>query len=100
MRRAAWLALLVAAPARAAPWGLTAEAGGELDTNVERVETGPGAMENTPISAPVMRLGVRADHRGHLAGGTYAFGISDLTRIVDDADATGENVTLLAGDVR
>src|SRR5438874_2979940 len=99
MRRAALLVMLAGAPASAEPLGVTAEAGGEVDTNVERVETGPG-LGTHAITAPVMRFGVRADHHGRAQGGTYVFGISDLTRIVDDDAASVENITLLAGDVR
>src|ERR1051325_10079018 len=102
MRRVALAGLLlVAAPAHAAPWGLTAEAGGELDSNVERIDTGPGAdPDNHPIRAAVMRFGVRANHHGSWQGGAYSFGVSDLTRIVGDPDASVENVTLIAGDLR
>ncbi len=99
MRRAVLLAVLAASPASASPWGLTAEVGAEVDTNVDRIETGPG-LEGEAITAPVLRFGVRADGKDRLAGGAYALGLSDLTRIVDDSRASDENVTLLAGDLR
>jgi hypothetical protein len=104
MRRA-WLVLVAAArTARAAPadsWSVTAEAGAEVDTNIQRVETGPG-LPDTPISAPVARLGVRVDGRDHALGGGYVLALSDLTRIVAEGDSQAqvENVTLLAGDLR
>lgn len=106
MRRAVVLVLVTAARASAAPapsWRTTAEAGTEVDSNVERVETGPG-LPDPPQPAPVFRFGVRTEHRARLAGGGYALGLSDLTRIVGNQlssqDLSVENVTLLAGDWR
>jgi hypothetical protein len=64
----------------ASPWTVTGEAGAEVDTNVERVETGPG-LDTAPVTSPVMRLGVRADKKDELFGGGYALHLSDLTRI-------------------
>jgi len=85
--------------ARSSPWAVSAEAGGEYDTNVERVETGPG-LDTAPIASGVIRLGVRADHKAELAGGNYALAVSDLSRLVSNGTAQVEDVTLLAGDVR
>ena len=99
MRRALLLVAVLAARARGDSWTVTGEAGGELDTNVQRVETGPG-LTTTPVSSPVARFGVRADGRGDAAGGTYVLGLSDLTRVVSDDTVQVENVTLLAGDLR
>ncbi len=104
MRRPCLTALAIglaasAGAARATPWGLSAEAGAEYDTNVERVETGPG-LDTAPIASGVLRLGVRADHKGDVAGGHYALALSDLTRVVSTGTAEIEDVTLLAGDVR
>jgi hypothetical protein len=98
MRRAVFAVLACAAHARASPWSVTAEAGASIDTNVERVETGPG-LDTSPVLAPVSRLGVRADGRGDLLGGAYAVGLSDLTRTVIGSTPI-EDVTLLAADVR
>jgi hypothetical protein len=101
--RRAVLGLLVvvvaAAPADAAPWTVTAEGGAEVDSNVQRVETGPGLMTD-PIAAGVTRLGLRLDRRGKLAGGSIVLGLSDLTRVVFDQSVAVENVSAFAGDVR
>jgi hypothetical protein len=78
---------------------VTAEAGAEIDSNVERVETGPG-LPDAPVSAPVARFGLRVDGRDHAFGGGYLLALSDLTRIVADNSVPVENVTLLAGDLR
>ncbi|MEO6777124.1 MAG: hypothetical protein ABI467_29620 [Kofleriaceae bacterium] len=99
MRRAACLGLLVASHAHASPWTVTGEAGAEVDTNVERVETGPG-LDTAPVTSPVMRFGVRADHRAELFGGNYALHLADLTRIAGDREVSVEDVTLLAADLR
>jgi hypothetical protein len=93
----------VVAPARAAPWAVTFEAGLEVDTNVERVETGPG-LDNTPVTAPVIRLGARVERRGRVLGGGYSIVASDLTRLAidpgDHSEVRVESVTLLAADAR
>jgi hypothetical protein len=106
MRRAAvWIALLGSAhgiflgAAGAAPWVVTGEVGAELDSNVQRVESGSDA-DTAAITAWVMRFGARAERKGKLAGGNLAFNISDLTRVVASGDAAVENVTVLAGNVR
>ena len=96
---AAFGALAVAVPARAAPWSVTAEAGAEVDTNVQRVEDGPPDQPQ-PITAPVARFGVHAEHRSSIAGGAYGLAIGDLTRLVADSTVPGENVTVLSGDLR
>ncbi|MDB4956149.1 MAG: hypothetical protein JWO36_3718 [Myxococcales bacterium] len=99
MRRAALVLLCVAEQARAAPWAVSAEVGGEVDSNVQRVETGPGLM-TAPVTAGVLRFGVRVDHKDRLLGGGYVLGLSDLTRYVQDSSVTVENVTVLGGDLR
>ncbi len=99
MRRVVGLALvLVAAHARADSL-VTAEAGAELDDNVQRVETGPG-LDTTPVSSWVLRFGARVGYKGKVAGGSGAFDVSDLTRIVSDRDVSVENVTALAANAR
>ncbi len=98
-------ALLVAAQlgastvALASPTTVTAEGGGEGDSNVQRVETGP-ALDTARRSAPVVRLGARFDHRGRVAGGGFAIAASALARLVADADTPAENVALLGADLR
>jgi hypothetical protein len=100
MRRALVVAVvLVPLAARADSWTVTGEAGAELDTNVQRVETGPGTTA-TPVESGVLRFGVRAEGRGKAQDGTYVTAVSDLTRVVSDGDVSVENVTLLAGDLK
>jgi len=102
MRRALGLAVvvgLVPGQAAGAPWVVTGEAGGELDSNVQRVESGTGAPDK-PFSAGVMRFGARVDRRGKVAGGAFVFNLSDLTRIVADSKLSVENVAVLASNVR
>src|SRR5882757_258077 len=81
MRRAALAVVVVellgcASRAWAEPWTVTMEGGGEADSNVQRVESGQGAMPR--IAAPVGRTGARLDHKDHLLGGAYAIGLSGL----------------------
>lgn len=99
MRRFALGMVLICAHAYAGDWVVTGEGGAELDTNVQRVETGPG-LATEPVSAGVLRLGARAEDHDRLAGGGFALGLSDLTRVVADNTVSVENVTQLAGDVR
>lgn len=95
---AALLACLTTA-ADADTWTVTAEGGAEIDSNVQRVETGPG-LDTTRVATEVVRLGARLDRRGRAAGGTYALNISDLTRLVPNDEVAVENVTVLAGSLR
>ena len=100
MRR--WLvgaAIALPLAARADTWKIQGEAGAEVDTNVQRVETGPG-VDATPVESGVFRVGARADGRGKLAGGTYVASMSDLTRIVTDDSVSVENVTLASAELR
>jgi hypothetical protein len=100
MRRAvAAVAVLASASSRADTWSVTAEAGAEVDDNVQRVETGPG-LTTPPVASSVARFGLRTEGRGTVADGRYVIALSDLTRIVADPTVQVENVTLLAGDVR
>lgn len=99
MRRALAVTVCLAATAHASPWSVSGEAGTEYDTNVQRVETG-AALPTTRVSAFVGRLGARVDYKSELLGGNLAFNLTDLTRIVADLDASVENVTTLAGNVR
>jgi hypothetical protein len=95
------LAVLVGFPgvAPAAPWVVTGEVGAERDTNVQRVETGTDAQDE-PVPGWVMRFGARAERKGKIGGGAVLFNVSDLTRLVGDADIAVENVTVLAGNLR
>lgn len=86
-------------PPSSSRWIVSAEAGGELDSNVERVETGPGLLTSR-VASPLLRFGARVDRRGRLAGGPYALHLSNLTRIVGKEEVSIENVTVLAGSLR
>jgi hypothetical protein len=103
MRRAILVVLLAAASgtraAHAAPWVVTAEGGAEGDTNVLRVEPGPGP-DTSRLAGTVLRFGGRLDRKAKLAGGAYALGLSTLARLVQVAEASAENVALFAGDLR
>lgn len=78
---------------------VSAEAGGELDDNVQRVETGPG-LDTARIAAYVLRFGARVDNKSKVLGGALAFNVSNLTRLVSEADASAENVSSFAGNAR
>ncbi len=100
VRRVLAIALLVApALARADRWVVTGEAGAEVDTNVQRVETGPGT-DTPPQESSVLRFGLRAEGRGQTGGGTYVASLSSLTRVVSDSTVSVEDVALLATDLR
>jgi hypothetical protein len=100
MRRAALALLLLGRSAQAAPWTVTLEGGAEADSNVERVETGPG-LDITPIAAGVARLGARLDHADKIFGGGYTLGASGLGRyVMGNDEASPENVFLVAADLR
>ncbi len=102
MRRAACglvIAAALAGSAEAAPWTVTVEGGGEADTNVTRVETGPG-LKTQRVAAGVVRLGAKVGRRGKILGGAYAFVISALSRVITEPQASQENVTLFTGELR
>ncbi len=102
-RRAGWAAGLVvamcSAGVSASPWNLTFEAGAEEDTNVQRVETGPG-LDTERIESGVVRIGGKLDHRGRNDAGSYALVASALARMVSSKTASSENVMLFAGELR
>ena len=89
--------LAVASRARAEPWTVTMEGGGEADSNVQRVESGDAIPR---VAAPVARAGARLDGKDRLLGGAYALGLSGLARMVASSQITDENVMLFAGDGR
>jgi hypothetical protein len=103
MRR--WLCLCVAAAvsrmasAQPAASTLTIEGGAEADSNVQRVETGEG-LETMRVGGPVLRVGWRLDRRSRALGGGYVLGASMLGRLTTNDDASSENVSLFAGDLR
>jgi hypothetical protein len=87
------------APAPASTTTVQAEGGAEVDSNVQRVETGPGLVGD-PIQSSVGRLGAKLVHRGRAARGAYALHLGSFARIVSDPNAQSESVALLAGDLR
>lgn len=89
----------VAGVAHAGPWTVTLEGGAEADTNVQRVETGPGLMTER-VGAGVVRLGGKVGRRDKALGGAYAMVVSALSRLVGSSIATTENVSLLSGELR
>lgn len=103
MRHTGWAAGLVVVMhslvGHAAPWSVSFEGGAEEDSNVQRVETGPG-LDTHQIASGVVRVGGKLDRRDRIAGGTYAVVLSALARMVDSDEASSENVMLFAGDLR
>ena len=102
VRRAQVVAAVVlvgAGMAHAGPWNATFEAGAEQDTNVQRVETGPG-LETERVASGVARVGGKLDRRGRLVGGSYAVVGSALARMVSSHVASSENVMLFAAEGR
>jgi hypothetical protein len=103
MRRAALgLVVVVAKVAPSAAQSTTAvqvEGGAEVDSNVQRVETGPG-LETERIESSVVRLGTKLDRRGRAGGGGYLVHGQMFARLVSDAGAQSESVALLAGDLK
>lgn len=96
---AAVVLLLRGGTAHGAPWNVTFEAGAEEDTNVQRVETGPG-LDTERVASGVVRVGGKLDRRGRLVGGTYAILGSALARMVGSSVASSENVMLFTGEGR
>src|SRR5262245_51716878 len=105
MRRAGVAGLVLAAAAAAAAaepkMAITAEGGAEVDSNVQRFETGPG-LTTRREAAPVARLGAKLARTGRLARGAYGLTVGALSRTVlsGDPDLSPENVVLLSGDAR
>jgi hypothetical protein len=112
MRRVVGCAVLLAGvEAWAAPSATTvsAEGGVEADSNVQRVDTGPG-LDTHAVAAAVMRIGARLDHSAKLWGGAYVLAVAALSRVVgpelESGSAVGrdalavENVTFFSGDLR
>src|SRR5258705_14021999 len=59
-----------AATASAGPWRVQVEGGGEVDSNVQRVETG-GELDNQPYTAPLARAGGRIERSARRGAGGY-----------------------------
>lgn len=93
------LVLATVPVARAAPVVVTLEGGAEGDTNVQRVETGPG-LDTARIAAGVARVGGKLDKRGRAWDGVYQAVASMLARVVADPVASTENVALFTAEAR
>jgi hypothetical protein len=80
---------------------VTAEGGAEIDSNVQRLETGPG-LTTERVAAPVARLGAKLARADRALGGAYALAVGALSRTVlsGDPDLSPENAVLLSGDLR
>src|SRR5690349_18003852 len=78
-RNAALAVLAGSASASAGPWRVQVETGGEIDSNVQRVETGPD-LDNHPYTAPLARAGGRIERSGRRGAGGYALALSASTR--------------------
>lgn len=91
--------LAASGPAVSAPMVVTIEGGGEFDTNVQRVETGP-QLETSRVEAGVVRFGARLDKRARLFGGGFGVVASMLSRVVADPNVSSENVALFTGELR
>lgn len=85
--------------AGAAPWNVNIEGGAEEDTNVQRVETGPG-LDTHRVASGVVRVGGKIDRHDRLLGGSYAVLASVLARMVGAEEASSENVMLFTGELR
>ncbi len=89
------LAVAAAAPARAEPWRATLEVGGEVDTNVQRVESDAGEPETAPVARSQAEL-IRRDRHGgwrSIVRGLLA------VRDVVAGPVTTENLLTAAADV-
>lgn len=75
------------------------EGGAEVDSNVQRVETGDG-LETERIGSSVIRVGGKFDRRGRVKGGGFLLHGGMFARLVSDGGAQSESVTLLAGDLK
>lgn len=96
---AAVVQLAVVTPVAAGPWHVQLEAGGEVDTNIQRVETGP-MLDTSPIAAAVGRAGGRVDTSGRRGSGGYALALAFAARAAADRTVTSEDAALLGADAR
>jgi hypothetical protein len=88
-----------AGAAHAGPWRVQVEGGGEIDTNVQRVETGP-ELETDPVTAPVVRLGGKVERSGRDGRNAGGFALSFASRTSLDRGITTEDTALLGADGR
>jgi hypothetical protein len=91
--------LSVPAIATAGPWKSQFEIGGEVDTNVQRVETG-SELETDPRTAPLLRAGFTVE-RSRPPGHGTGWGALLVTGLRSSLDTsiTSENAITLGADV-
>jgi hypothetical protein len=90
---------VIAGTASAGPWRGQIEAGGEIDTNVQRVETGP-ALDTATAKAPLVRAGGRVERAGRRGANVFALTASGSLRRSLDRGITTEDTALLGVDAR
>lgn len=95
----ALLGVMVSRPAAAGPWRGQVEGGAEVDSNVQRVETGPG-LDNQPASATLVRAGARVERSARRGAGGYAVSLSGSLRASLDRNITTEDAATLGADAR
>lgn len=98
-RNALLAVVAAAATASAGPWRVQVEGGGEVDSNVQRVETGPD-LDNHPVTAPLARAGGRIERSARRGAGGYALALSAATRASLDRAIQTEDVATLGADAR
>jgi len=90
---------LAGGTADGSPWRAQVEAGGEVDSNVQRVETGPN-LDTSAVAAPLVRAGGRLERSVRRGSGGYALTLSFTTRTSLDRAVTTEDTAVLGGDAR
>jgi hypothetical protein len=85
--------------AGAGPWRVQVEGGGEIDSNVQRVETGPD-LDTDPYTAPLVRAGGRVERSSRRGAGGYALLLSFAARTSLDRAVETEDVATLGLDAR
>jgi len=84
-------------PAAAEPWRVQLEGGAEVDSNVERLETGP-ELENRARTAPLVRTGTRVSRSTRRGAGGHGLHVVATTRTSLDRRVKTEDVATLGGD--
>lgn len=85
--------------AAAGPWRAQVEGGAEVDSNVQRVETGP-ELENSAVGAALVRAGGRIQRSARRGAGGYAVSLSLAARTSLDRGIQTEDVATLGADAR
>lgn len=87
------------AEAPADAWTGQAEAGGEVDSNVRRVEVGPGSDTGVQAAA-LARLGARLTGAGHTGWGAWTIAGGGQLRAIAAPGVAGESLAALALQAR